>query len=386
MTNPLPPVLRLDAHRPPATAARATVDGLSLDAGSRRDRLPARPVRLRQDDGAALHRRLRARRRGGEIRIDGETMSGARPRTCRPSAGASAWCSRTTRCSRTSTSSATSRFGLRGDAPRRASACDAAARHRRPAPRPRTAIRTSSPAASSSASRWPARSRRGRALLLLDEPFSNLDVEMRERLGREVRDILKDSGTTAILVTHDQHEAFAIADEIGVMADGRIEQWRQRLPPVPPAGNRFVADFIGQGVFVDGTVLDAAAAAHRARRGGARRRRSASRTTRSRGAGQPGRRAAAARRHPARRREPAARDGAAQGLPRRRVPLHAASSPSGAHVLSLVPSHHNHAIGEAIGIRLEIDHLIAFPKARRAMLGFAALTANLRMHDPVGWW
>ena len=50
-------------------------------------------------------------------------------------------------------------------------------------------------------------------LLLLDEPFSNLDVELRERLSLEVRDIIKRTGTTAILVTHDQHEAFAVADE-----------------------------------------------------------------------------------------------------------------------------------------------------------------------------
>ena len=62
-------------------------------------------------------------------------------------------------------------------------------------------------------------------LLLLDEPFSNLDVDLRERLALEVRDILKELGTTAVLVTHDQHEAFAIADQIGVMHEGVIVQW-----------------------------------------------------------------------------------------------------------------------------------------------------------------
>ena len=62
-------------------------------------------------------------------------------------------------------------------------------------------------------------------LLLLDEPFSNLDIDLRERLSLEVRDIIKASGTTAMLVTHDQHEAFALADEIGIMHEGRIEQW-----------------------------------------------------------------------------------------------------------------------------------------------------------------
>src|SRR5206468_4199420 len=58
-------------------------------------------------------------------------------------------------------------------------------------------------------------------LLLLDEPFSNLDVDLRERLSLEVRDIIRASGATAILVTHDQHEAFAMADEIGVLHAGR---------------------------------------------------------------------------------------------------------------------------------------------------------------------
>ena len=62
-------------------------------------------------------------------------------------------------------------------------------------------------------------------LLLLDEPFSNLDIELRERLGTELRALLRAAGTTALLVTHDQHEAFAIADQIGVMSEGRIQQW-----------------------------------------------------------------------------------------------------------------------------------------------------------------
>ena len=62
-------------------------------------------------------------------------------------------------------------------------------------------------------------------LLLLDEPFSNLDMMLRETLASKVRDILKRTHTTAILVTHDQHEAFAIADKIGVMHQGRLTQW-----------------------------------------------------------------------------------------------------------------------------------------------------------------
>ena len=62
-------------------------------------------------------------------------------------------------------------------------------------------------------------------LLLLDEPFSNLDVDLRERLAHEVRGILKAAGATALLVTHDQLEAFAIGDMIGVLHQGELHQW-----------------------------------------------------------------------------------------------------------------------------------------------------------------
>jgi len=91
-------------------------------------------------------------------------------------------------------------------------------------------------------------------LILLDEPFSNLDVGLRERLSVEVREILKREGSTAIMVTHDQHEAFAMADEIGVMFEGRIQQWDVPYNLYHRPANRFVADFIGQGVLLPGTV------------------------------------------------------------------------------------------------------------------------------------
>lgn len=82
------------------------------------------------------------------------------------------------------------------------------------------------------------------ALLLLDEPFSNLDVDSRERLAFEVRDILKATCTTAILVTHNQAEAFAIADRIGVMQAGKILQWDTPYGLHHQPVNDFVADFI----------------------------------------------------------------------------------------------------------------------------------------------
>jgi iron(III) transport system ATP-binding protein len=86
-------------------------------------------------------------------------------------------------------------------------------------------------------------------LLLLDEPFSNLDVELRERLASEVRGILKEAQTTALFVTHDQMEAFAIGDVIGVMSEGRLHQWNDAYTLYHRPATRFVAEFIGHGVF-----------------------------------------------------------------------------------------------------------------------------------------
>ena len=81
-------------------------------------------------------------------------------------------------------------------------------------------------------------------LLLLDEPFSNLDVDTRERLAFEVRDILKKTGHTALLVTHNQAEAFAIADRIGIMADGALLQWDTPFELHHHPASKRVADFI----------------------------------------------------------------------------------------------------------------------------------------------
>lgn len=89
-------------------------------------------------------------------------------------------------------------------------------------------------------------------LLLLDEPFSNLDVELRRRLSHEVRDILKQRGTTAILVTHDQEEAFAVSDQVGVFKAGRLEQWDTPYNLYHAPQTPYVAEFIGQGFFIPG--------------------------------------------------------------------------------------------------------------------------------------
>ncbi len=189
-------------------------------------------------------------------------------------------------------------------------------------------------------------------ILLLDEPFSNMDVELREQIARELRLILKQAGMTTILVTHNQLEAFAMADEIGVIRDGALLQWDNAFNLYHrPAGTQ-IAEFIGEGVFLDGTVINAT--------------------------------------------EVATELGVLiSDIPHGRAPntevsvlvrpddiihddvslktatvrdkvfrgpefLYTLTLPSGARILSLVPSHHDHAIGEKIGIRPEIDHLVVF--------------------------
>ncbi|MCG5496822.1 ABC transporter ATP-binding protein [Ectothiorhodospira variabilis] len=92
-------------------------------------------------------------------------------------------------------------------------------------------------------------------VLLLDEPFSNMDVELREGLAREVRAILKQEEITAMLVTHDQNEAFAFADRIAVIHAGRVLQWDTAYNLYHKPRDRFVADFIGQGRMLPGQVL-----------------------------------------------------------------------------------------------------------------------------------
>ena len=87
-------------------------------------------------------------------------------------------------------------------------------------------------------------------LLLLDEPFSNLDAGLRDRLAQELRDILRCHGTTALLVTHDQHEAFAMGDRIGVLYQGHLQQWADAATLYREPATAFVAQFIGQGMLV----------------------------------------------------------------------------------------------------------------------------------------
>lgn len=93
------------------------------------------------------------------------------------------------------------------------------------------------------------------ALPLLDEPFSNLDTDTRERLAGELRGLLKGSGATVLMVTHDQGEAFAMADHVGVMDAGRILQWDTPDNLYLRPAHRYVGGFIGRGVLVPAAAL-----------------------------------------------------------------------------------------------------------------------------------
>ncbi|RMF24874.1 MAG: ABC transporter ATP-binding protein [Cyanobacteria bacterium J083] len=87
-------------------------------------------------------------------------------------------------------------------------------------------------------------------LILLDEPLSNLDVQVRHRLREEIRCILKAAGTSAIFVTHDQEEALAICDQIGVMRQGKLEQIGTPEAIYTQPASRFVAEFVTQANFL----------------------------------------------------------------------------------------------------------------------------------------
>lgn len=189
-------------------------------------------------------------------------------------------------------------------------------------------------------------------LLLMDEPFSSMDVDLRESLAREVRRILRQEGVTALIVTHDQFEAFAIADRIAVMNVGHLQQFDTGYDLYHKPANHFVADFIGQGVLLPGTVLNAD-------------------EVETELAAIPGK----------------VPEGCQPGCPvevlvrpddilhddksqlratiidkafRGAQFLYTLQLPSGARVLCLAPSHHDYEIGSQFGIRLEIDHLVMF--------------------------
>lgn len=93
-------------------------------------------------------------------------------------------------------------------------------------------------------------------LLLMDEPFSNLDVNLRKQMQRQLQDVLRKEGITAIIVTHDQEEAFAMADRVALLSDGKLQQIGSPYNLYHEPANRTVASFIGLGSFINATVQD----------------------------------------------------------------------------------------------------------------------------------
>jgi len=91
-------------------------------------------------------------------------------------------------------------------------------------------------------------------ILLLDEPFSNLDISLRVEMREEVRRILKRTGVTAVSVTHDQEEALSISDRVAIMNGGQIEQVGKPESVFENPRSRFVADFLGRASFLSGRV------------------------------------------------------------------------------------------------------------------------------------
>jgi iron(III) transport system ATP-binding protein len=194
----------------------------------------------------------------------------------------------------------------------------------------------------------------GPSILLLDEPFSNMDVELREQLAREVRSILKQENKTAVLVTHDQLEAFAMADQICVMNEGAVLQQGSGYDLYHRPQSRFVADFIGQGVIIPARV-------------------ESSTTVKTdlgliRGECSIEAQSGSIVDVLIRPDDVVHDDNSAESAIvvekafRGADFLYFLRMDSGVEVMCLAPSHHDHKINERIGIRLDVDHLVTFPR------------------------
>ena len=190
-------------------------------------------------------------------------------------------------------------------------------------------------------------------LMLLDEPFSSQDTELRVQLVQEIREILKEDGVTAIMVTHDQHEAFAIADSIGVLNHGQLSQWDNAYNLYHTPANRFVADFVGEGVFICGNIID-------------------NNTVQTELGNVTGELAfdlpSGMQVDLLIRPDDIIHDDYStyRGTVLKKNfrgadHLYTLRMPGGTNVMCLAPSHHDHKLGENIGVRLKLDHLVAFP-------------------------
>jgi len=189
-------------------------------------------------------------------------------------------------------------------------------------------------------------------ILLLDEPFSSQDTERRVQLAHEVREILKHDGITAMLVTHDQYEAFAIADHIGVIQDGRLCQWDNAYDLYHKPLDRFVADFIGEGVFVCGNTLE----------------NNRIQTELGIIEGELSNRFDVGTQIELLVRPDDIQPDASSPTRATVIAkdfrgadhLYTLRMPGSTRLLCLAPSHLNHAVGEQLGVRLQLDHLMIF--------------------------
>lgn len=190
-------------------------------------------------------------------------------------------------------------------------------------------------------------------VVLLDEPFSSLDADLRERIGQEVCRILAERQVTTLLVTHDQDQAFALAQQIGVMNEGRLLQWDTAYNLYHEPADRFIADFIGQGVFLPGTLrtTDSVDTELGVIRG-------------NRAYGWPiGSKVDVLLRPDDILPDP---DSELRATVVTRAfkgaeIMYSLTLETGATVLSLFPSHLDHEEGTRVGIRVAADHLVAFP-------------------------
>ena len=201
-------------------------------------------------------------------------------------------------------------------------------------------------------------------LLLLDEPFSNLDVDLRERLAHEVRNILRETQTTALFVTHDQLEAFAIGDVIGVMSQGQLHQWDDAYTLYHRPATRFVAEFIGHGVFTPATLrMEGRQVVIQTAVGDLTDMAECPLPS----AFESGRCDVLLRADDIVHDDDApVKAEIVRKSFRGSEFLYTLRLPSGEIVMAHVPSHHNHAIGEHIGIRAHVDHVVTFSQERPA--------------------
>lgn len=192
------------------------------------------------------------------------------------------------------------------------------------------------------------------SLLLMDEPFSQLDPELREELIVGLGKVLRDTGITTLLVTHHQEDAFDLSDKLGVLQHHHLEQWGTPFDLYHKPKSHFVADFIGKGVFLSAKIIENNIL-----------------ETELGNFNNP---------------NPLMSLGSCEILVRPDDVIHEDDAPlkarlvhkrfrgsmhlytlelkSGRQVLSYVPSHHNHRIGEEIGIKVEMDHVNVYPLSR----------------------